>query len=101
MRMPKFSGNERLQAYRQSKYTKALNLSEFVQVGGPPPGFNNYFVVFFNKGTLPQRIYYYFMSTVLFTLFGWFPLFRPIYLRWHWRQVISRVKCTKSDRVQR
>ena len=45
-------------------------------VGGPPEGFNSYFTVFFNKGTLGQRLHYYVMSTLLFSFFGWIPFLR-------------------------
>ena len=44
--------------------------------GAPPEGFNSYFTVFFNKGTLIQRIYYYVMKTLFFSLLGWMPLTR-------------------------
>jgi hypothetical protein len=44
--------------------------------GAPPEGFNSYFTVFFNKGTLIQRIYYYVMKTLFFSLLGWMPLSR-------------------------
>jgi hypothetical protein len=30
-------------------------------------------------------------STILFTLFGWLPFFRPIYLWWHYKQMVQRL----------
>ena len=31
------------------------------------------------------------MYTLLFTLFGWLPFFRPIYLWWHYKQMVQRL----------
>ena len=45
-------------------------------VGSPPEGFNSYFTVFFNKGTLIQRIQYYFLKTLFACLLGWMPFTR-------------------------
>jgi len=43
--------------------------------GESKKGYNNHFRIFFNKGTLCQRITYYFTSTILSTLFGWLQIF--------------------------
>ena len=60
-------------------------------VGAPPTGYNNHFRIFYNNGTLCQRLQYYVMSTLLFSLFGWIPLFRPIFLSWHYKQMAERM----------
>ena len=50
-------------------YTKWLD-SKRQWIGVPPPGYNNHFRIFYNKGTLCQRITYYVTSTILFILSG-------------------------------
>jgi hypothetical protein len=71
-------------------YPKWLD-SKLQWIGNPPPGYNNHFRIFFNKGSLCERITYYITSTILFTLFGWLPFFRPIFLCWHYQQMVSRL----------
>jgi hypothetical protein len=65
--------------------------SKLQWVGAPPHGYNNHFRIFFNTGTLCERAHYYVVSTLLFTLFGWLPFFRPIYLWWHYKQMVQRL----------
>jgi len=71
-------------------YPKWLD-SKLQWIGNPPPGYNDHFHIFFNKGTLCERITYYITLTILFTLFGWLPFFRPIFLCWHYQQMVSRL----------
>jgi len=71
-------------------YPKWLD-SKLQWIGAPPPGYNNHFRIFFNKGSLCERITYYITSILLFTLFGWLPFFRPIFLCWHYKQMVSRL----------
>jgi hypothetical protein len=71
-------------------YPKWLD-SKLQWVGTPPHGYNNHFRIFFNSGTLCERIGYYVQSTILFTFFGWLPFFRPIYLWWHYKQMVKRL----------
>jgi hypothetical protein len=93
-----------LTAYTRCKgetYTKWLD-SKLQWVGAPPHGYNNHFRIFFNSGTLCERIGYYVQSTILFTFFGWLPFFRPIYLWWHYKQMVQRLviggsKATLND----
>ena len=62
-----------LTAYTRCKgetYPKWLD-SKLQWVGAPPHGYNNHFRIFFNSGTLCERIGYYVQSTILFTFFGW------------------------------
>ena len=82
-----------LTAYRRcmgETYPKWLD-SKLQWVGAPPRGYNNHFRIFFNTGTLCERVHYYVVSTLLFTLFGWLPFFRPIYLWWHYKQMVQRL----------
>jgi len=71
-------------------YPKWLD-SKLQWVGAPPHGYNNHFRVFFNTGTLCERIGYYVQSTILITFFGWMPFFRSIYLWWHYQQMVKRL----------
>ena len=71
-------------------YPKWLD-SKLQWVGAPPHGYNNHFRVFFNTGTLCERIDYYVESTILITFFGWMPFFRSIYLWWHYQQMVKRL----------
>jgi eukaryotic-like serine/threonine-protein kinase len=71
-------------------YPKWLD-SKLQWIGTPPHGYNNHFRIFFNTGTLCERIDYYVQSTILFTFFGWLPFFRPIYLWWHYKQMVQRL----------
>jgi hypothetical protein len=82
-----------LTAYTRCKgetYPKWLD-SKLQWVDAPPHGYNNHFRIFFNSGTLDERIEYYVHSTLLFTFFGWLPFFRPIYLWWHYKQMVQRL----------
>ncbi len=71
-------------------YLKCLD-SKLQWIGKPPHGYNNHFRIFFNMGTLCERIDYYVQFTILFTFFGWLPFFRPIYLWWHYKQMVQRL----------
>jgi len=80
-------------AYTRCKgetYPKCLD-SKLQWVGAPPHGYNNHFRIFFNSGTLCERFKYYCQSSILFTFFGWLPFFRPIYLWWHYKQMVQRL----------
>jgi hypothetical protein len=71
-------------------YLKWLD-SKLQWIGTPPHGYNNHFRIFFNMGTQCERIDYYVQFTILFTFFGCLPFFRPIYLWWHYKQMVQRL----------
>ena len=70
-------------------YPKWLD-SKLQWEGVPPAGFNNHFRIFYNNGTLCQRLSYYLQATIL-SLFSWLPGFHAFFLHWHHGQMVNRM----------